>query len=1176
MKREILLSIALMFATSTMATIVDGVRQAPEPTTTAWKTGNENSTYYLYNTSAKMFFTQGNTWGTRGCVGPYSSAVKMYFSETGNGTYYLNNYVCMRSTSYLWKKTCAEANGDAVYVDQSISWGRPEWKVVHTSGNGFRLQTTSSLKNISGEQNYYMGRDDNVTQDFSNAYSGFADDWLRFPVSVELTEGNGHHIEWALVSPSDYEALGAAANIFTKAQELKALIDKIKELGGNASAVETVYLDESSTADQLEAAITDANVMYVTALIETASDKENVDVTSLLVNPAYENGTSGWTVTRANGGSVVVAGTTTNKCFEAWNNEKFDIYQIVRNAPQGVYEIEVQGFYRYLRDNNAWNAFKSQANDYVKKGGAPVYVYMNNNKTPFVNVFDEPVDYGDLYTTDATLLYPAALMPFEDGDGHWYPNEMYNSALAFSVGMYKQSAFGLVAQEGDSLQLGVTGASNQGNDSWVIWDNFKLKYRGFKADVIKPVLEQAIADINVYVNMLMGKTEYASMTTALNAAQQAIENNDGTAMFQALNALYDVKSAVQASKDIFSENEVSASIKLLEDTIPTFAEAKLSKVTLANANALLEGLKSNSIYENSNVSQIAVDVNAHINALVRSVAYYETLKDAINSLEAVMDMKAFQDVLDEASTLLTNTTTGYNEGLTNDDDIANKVSELNSMTERVRTSAAEYEIWEMRQKTIVSNEEWQLLIQANETLKCWTFDNDERITADLEGVVVADAHVVSINLADKNISGCFPYPLLSLPFLNSIDLSGNGLTGTLEQELDEYIQTTGTTSSQVKNLNISNNNLSGNIGAFATFFPQLEVLDASSNHFSDVVPMIPATVSVELSGQSLPLLGNLYLSDMSPEKIAQTFPSIIFYNHEMQEYDTNISIVCTQVSPELVSDDSWFIVLDYVDGEISIPILSEQNVYNGQNGDVLYMETYEGTTFSMRLFFDEGDANFDGQIDVLDLQTDINYIFEKYKERAFNFTAANLWNDNQINVQDVVKLVDLLMEQDADTSEQSLARREKTMVEDIDAWLLCEDGKIYIESSRPVASFDITIKGCSTFLADEALRNRGMTCRVKRLADGIRVIGYMLTGESLGENMALIGAVDRANATITRTLLSDMDARLVKSCVASGVTAIQSPKNKESKERYRLSVGAGRSIVIDANGTKTIQKDLTK
>ena len=229
----LVLSALWLAAGSAMATVVNGVRQAPAPESTAFVTGSQTDYYYLYNTSANMFFTQGNTWGTRTCVGPYASAVKMFFQENAaaDGTYSIQNYTTNR-TSYAWRGASAEATGHALYSDQSTSWGRPYWTVVPQEGNVFRLVNSTPYfadgEEDPGEQ-LFMGRDDAVAQDFYNAYSGFEDDAERFPVSDQLTATAGHHVDWVLVTPAAYEAVADAWPLYEKSKELLAAINEAKE-----------------------------------------------------------------------------------------------------------------------------------------------------------------------------------------------------------------------------------------------------------------------------------------------------------------------------------------------------------------------------------------------------------------------------------------------------------------------------------------------------------------------------------------------------------------------------------------------------------------------------------------------------------------------------------------------------------------------------------------------------------------------------------------------------------------------------------------------------------------------------------------------------------------------------------------------------------------------------------
>jgi len=264
------------------------------------------------------------------------------------------------------------------------------------------------------------------------------------------------------------------------------------------------------------------------------------EVTYLLTNPDFEkNGLNGWT----NSGAWT-GGTSTNTCVEAWNSASFDTYQIVKQAPQGIYRIEVQGFYRYGRGTDAWNYYNDQSVDYVKPGGAPVFVYLNGKKTPFQNVFDEKQEPS---------FFSNPARAYTDPNGEWaYPDQMDSSAECFSAGMYKQSAYGII-KEGQDMRIGVTGVSNQLGDSWVIWDNFKLFNCGKNAKAVLNVLPDEIANAETMLGQNMGKSIYAKLLAAVNAAKAALDTENGETMFNALSDLFDAEEDVAASVSLFTK-----------------------------------------------------------------------------------------------------------------------------------------------------------------------------------------------------------------------------------------------------------------------------------------------------------------------------------------------------------------------------------------------------------------------------------------------------------------------------------------------------------------------------------------------------------------------------------------------------------------------------------------------
>ncbi len=338
--------------------------------------------------------------------------------------------------------------------------------------------------------------------------------------------------------------------------EFKTTVQKALETAGNnkldpdytAPLADWADLDaedlwnlQELTNEQLRELIDQKNAEIEEAGRHLIGDGET-DVTYLLKDPGFEEGTLGWTREAAAGGNVAKGGNDVNHCYEAWNNANFDIYQVVKNAPQGIYRIEVQGFYRYGRGNDAWNAYQDQQVSFVQKGGAPVFVYLNGKATPFQNVFDEKQEPG-FYTGDY----------YTDPNGEFvYPNQMNNSAEAFSAGMYKQSAYGII-KSGQDMRIGVKGTSNQLGDSWVIWDNFKLFNCGKNAAAVMNVLPDEIANAEAMLEQNMGKSIYDALQAAVDAAKASLDTQDGETMFNALSNLFDAEADVAASVALFKQ-----------------------------------------------------------------------------------------------------------------------------------------------------------------------------------------------------------------------------------------------------------------------------------------------------------------------------------------------------------------------------------------------------------------------------------------------------------------------------------------------------------------------------------------------------------------------------------------------------------------------------------------------
>lgn len=414
----------------------------------------------------------------------------------------------------------------------------------------------------------------------------------------------------------------------------------------------------------------------------------------------------------------------------------------------------------------------------------------------------------------------------------------------------------------------------------------------------------------------------------------------------------------------------------------------------------------------------------------------------------------------------------------------------------------------------------------------WDVSQGMKSVSTLHGLTIEKGHVTGLDLSGQNLTGMFPYFILALPQLQHINLADNHLTGDIGMTTYVVAQQNPTWVVNARDINISGNQFYGNIGIFANCFTNLKALDASENRLEDVFPMIPSTVTdLNISKQTISRVVPLHLANLSVDSIATKVPSILFYDHANRTFTPNVNLLCT------APNGSWGMIMSYQNGTLAIPYVSDPNAYYGESGDTLNVAvvnnngTREGSTFFISLSFDEGDGNFDGRVNILDLQTSIGYMMEKYQDRPYNFTAANLWKDELINVQDVICHVNLLMNNESVETEQTAGTRKKAPISTVanDAIVYVQDGRLMLDTNLPVAAFDITIGGVNSMNIDNKIELAGMTISMKAQRDGLRVIGYSLNGTCIPVGITSIGTLEQV-AYVRNAMLSDYEANAI--CVS--------------------------------------------
>ena len=464
----------------------------------------------------------------------------------------------------------------------------------------------------------------------------------------------------------------------------------------------------------------------------------------------------------------------------------------------------------------------------------------------------------------------------------------------------------------------------------------------------------------------------------------------------------------------------------------------------------------------------------------------------------------------------------------------------------------------------------------------WDIAGGAKNVGKFEELTVKEGHVVGISLTNKEMSGLFPSSLVAFSKLEDINLSGNNLSGNISTAITALKMQNATAFSNLHTLNLSNNKYSGNVGILGNSIPSLSNLNVSYNKFEDLYPALPANiVNIDITHQEMDRVVDLNLSELSFADMATKIPTILLYNHDIRNYNTSINLLCTKADLATFNKydtNEWAMQLAVSDNQISIPYVSAQNAYYGESGDVLNVlnmtgnNSTDGSTFKIALSFNPGDANFDGSINILDLQSMINYMFEEYTSKPYNFTASNLWKDEVINVQDAVSMVNILLN-DNNESKQLLSKsyRVADVQQEKEPTVFVSNGNLIINAAEPVSSFDIVVATDTDCEINENITSSGFSCATKQIGNQIHIVGYSLSGATLpiGENV--LGRVD--DGYVISSMLANSEANEISTAFSSAPTGISNNvfSDESINEVYRINIGAKRTIVIGSNGKKYMQ-----
>lgn len=384
----------------------------------------------------------------------------------------------------------------------------------------------------------------------------------------------------------------------------------------------------------------------------------------------------------------------------------------------------------------------------------------------------------------------------------------------------------------------------------------------------------------------------------------------------------------------------------------------------------------------------------------------------------------------------------------------------------------------------------------------------------------------------------------------------------------------------VTSIDLSGNRLSGDVGELTfTGFTRLTSMNLSSNTLTGDVSvlkgLLPTRCVLNVELQELGDLGEHTLYEIC--QLSEGLPTIALYSSWSGRVSTLMGVggECQFYCVDTEVNNYW-------DGGIRADGSTWSNgIFRWPSSSTVECTYPHHFTFTYN--YEMGDANMDDALNVLDLQSTLNYS-NGQQWGLFNFYAADTYGtDKDINVQDIVSTVNILLAHEESESRRLYVKGARSegnnLQSEHEAYVSVRNGQVVLYTTKPVAALDLRIAGIMPDKLHWNTEMMGFATATTAQNGGTHAIIYSMQPRQIEEGLTVLATYDaHLSPNITSVILSDSKARpiSVSNSLPTGITSIQNSQSTTDNSVYDLQGrkvnGKQKKGMYIENGRKVVIK----